>query len=245
MFKFEAPEVKDAHGGLLAVANIIRGDSNAFIDGVSYTTHQGTVTRRFEQGVAKVFDQDSTIESVEFTLYKGVESPLFVDTATLTDAAALFGAGETVAVEKAIQELLLNPAAVDITPTPGTAVTNIRGAVGLLEQRAGVEFTGEPVIHGNRAAVSLMRDLKINDSWEIRTKQGTPVANGAGYGATGPAAADAGEAWLYITGQINIWISSVSTHEARDLKTNRNHTLAEAQYVATVDTPVYAILIGM
>lgn len=246
MFKFEAPAVKASHGGLLEVANIMRGSaSRAFIDGVTYTSTQDTTTRAYEEGVDKEFDQDKTIESVGFTLYKGVESPLFVDTFNSAQTAELFGAGETVAVEKAVQSLLLNPDAIDITPTPGTPVTNIRGAVGLLEQKAAENFIGEPLIHGNRAAVSLMRDLKIDDSWLIRTKQGTPVANGGGYGATGPTVAAAGQAWLYITGQLNLWISDVEQYEAVDVKTNRNYTLVEAQYVATIDTPVYAILIGI
>ena len=248
MLTIEAPSIKDAHGGLLAVTDVNRqAEPHVFIEGVSYDAIQGVKSRTYTQGVDKVFDEHGVrVESVKFTLYTGIESPLFVDTATLSDAATLFGYGETVAVEEAVQKLLLNPKAVDITPVPGTAVTNIRGAVGLLEQAAGVNITGEPLLHGNRLAVSLMRDLKVDEgNWTSRTKQGTPVANGAGYGATGPLAAKAGEAWLYISGPINLWVSGVEVRDARNLETNRNHTLAEAQYVAALDTPVYAILVSL
>lgn len=247
MYAIEAPEVKEAHGGLLAVANVVRSaEGRTFIEGVTYESTQGTVTREYVEGEDKEFDLDTEVTSEEFTLYKGVDSALFVDTASQTEARNLFGAGETVAVEAAVQRLLLNPVAVDITPTPGTAVTNLRGALGLLQQAAGKAITGQPLIHSNLLGTELMRDLKV-DGDSLATKQGTPIANGAGYGATGPGGlvAAAGTAWVYISGQVNLWVSNINAVETQDLKKNRNIILVEAQYVATIDTPVYAILVGI
>jgi hypothetical protein len=98
----------------------------------------------------------------------------------------------------------------------------------------------------NRYATALCAELQPNDQFKLRTMQGTAVANGAGYGPDGPGAAvaAAGQAWVFVSGAVHLWRSAVSTTEAVDVADNRKYTLAEAMYVAAIDGPVAAVLIG-
>jgi hypothetical protein len=78
------------------------------------------------------------------------------------------------------------------------------------------------------------------------TRQAKALAWVEAAGANGPGAAvaAAGQAWIYITGQINIWRGPVEVTEASGLRDNRDLGLAEAQYAASIDGPVAAILVG-
>jgi hypothetical protein len=195
----------------------------------------------------KAFDKQVVIESEPFSIYRGVEDDILVADNSAAEALRAFKAGESYAVEWSLQERVLNPVAEDLTPTPGTPVTNLRYAVGLLEQYAADNYSGLPLIHGNRLATTLiLPELEAGEDGVLRTIHGTPVANGGGYYAIGPDARDAGSgAWLYITGQVNIWRGPIGEYTAYDLKGNRAYALAEATYVATVECFVAAILVGI
>lgn len=251
MFKVEAPKVLlPARGGLLPVANVITEQAEvAAYHGVAYDGipcgHSKPIP---EPGEDKEFDTLPEIEGVLFGVYRGIETPLLLGTPETATASELFGAGESFAVETAIQTLLLNPEAVDLTPTAGTPVTNLKAALGILEQYASERYTGVPTLHGNRYVTALMEELQVDDStWKLHTQQGTPVANGGGYGSTGPdgVEAPAGAGWLYVSGQVNIWQGQPHLIEATDTKTNRNYVLAEATYAATVECFAAAILVGI
>jgi hypothetical protein len=187
---------------------------------------------------------EDAIETDPFTLYKGVEYAMLLG--EQADVAAAFSAGETYGVEKALQAGVLNDMATDLTPTSGTPVTNIKYAIGVLEQYAADSYAGLPLLHGNRAAVSLMSDF-ITDTggFKLFTKQGTPIANGGGYGPEGPDTAGAGEAWLYISGAVTILRGPLDVYPAHNLKGNRTLALAERTYVPVVDSFVAAILVGI
>lgn len=190
----------------------------------------------------KVFDQLETNETVLFQSYRGADSPLLLG----EDAAAIVGAAydraESYAVGKKVQQLLLSPDAVDITPTPGTPVTNPRLALGLLEQWARDNSTFAPTISGNALALTLVEDAIDG----LKTIIGTPVVLAAGYGTDGPGSevAGAGEAWLYIHGRITVWRGPNDPLEATDYRKNRKAALAEGSYAASVDSFVAAILVG-
>jgi hypothetical protein len=254
MFTVEAPDaVTEARGGLLSVANVIENpDGQLLYQGVQYqqtalTGHNRVVP---ESGTDKVFDKVEDITSSEpFSIYRGVEFSMFQQGEAAPTAKEAFGAGESYAVEQAIRALWLN-AAVDLTPTAGTPVTNMRQAIGLLEQHAAEQYSGQPIIHANRYGTSLLSSDLVDPEqpdFKLFTKQGSPVANGGGYGSVGPndTAAPAGAAWVFATGQVNIWRGTVHVDEAPVLKDNRWVALAEATYVATVDTFVAAVLIGV
>lgn len=251
MFKVEAPKVLlPARGGLLPAANVIRDEADvAAYHGVSYEGLPCGMSREIPApGTDKIFDQYQSQEGVLFGVYRGLETPLLLGTPDTTDAKTVFEGGETVAVEKAVQRLLLNPLAEDLTPTPGTPVKNLKSALGILQQYAGERYTGLPLLHANRHITELLTEMVVDPATFVQhTRQGTPLANGSGYGQTGPDGAEApeGAGWLYISGQINIWSGEVNLIEATNHQENRNYVLAEAVYAATVECFVAAILVGI
>lgn len=245
----EAPETKPAVGGLLSVVKPITDfDPSAFYTGVSYESALDVIPRPIPtNGSEKTFDDVANVETVKFGVYSGIERAMLVNTGN-AGVEESHKRGMSTAVESNVQTLLLNPEAVDLTPAAGTAVTDPRFALGILEQFIAEKYRGRPILHANRFAVTLLRDLEIDTSnWEIHTTQGTPVANGAGYSATGPAGAvaAAGEAWLYISGQVNLWEGPTTTTDGRELKSNKRHVLIETEFLANIDGPVGAILLGI
>lgn len=247
-FAIDTPVREGVRGGLLSVARVIDAPKEALYLGVKHIEGDNTPPVPVpDVGVDKDFAIfEDAIETEPFTLYKGIEHSLLLG--GQTDVAALFSAGETYGVEKALQADVLNTLATDITPTPGTPVTNIKYAIGLLEQYAADNYVGLPLMHGNRTAVALASDF-IEDigSFKLHTVQGTPIANGGGYGPAGPGAvtAGAGEAWLYISGGVTILRGPLDVYPAHNLKGNRSLALAERTYVPVVDSFVAAILVGI
>lgn len=245
----DGPERKPpAAGGLLRVANVIDGaPSGGFHFGIQYEADPCGQNRVIPaEGEEKVADQMGETASVGFGQYRMVEDALVTGANPEAVVRRLYQNGEAYGVEQGVQEKLLNPLAVNLTPTPGTPVTNMKHALGILEQYAADNYSGLPIIHGNRLAVSLIPDMKAEDDGSLRTIHGTPISNGGGYDAVGPGAANAaaGRAWLYISGQVNIWREPLRVYTANDLKGNRVYTLAEARYLASVECFVAAILVG-
>ncbi len=196
---------------------------------------------------AKTFDKQTLLTGTPFGLYRGVEGALLVDReVSLSEARSAYDAGESYGVERGLQTGLLSSLAVDITPTPGTPVTNARQALGLLEQYAADNYSGLPIISGNRMAVGYLPELVVSDDFLLHTVHGTPVVSAAGYSTDGPGAAvsTAGQAWLYISGKITIWKGPGGAYEANDLDGNRVYGLAEATYVPTIECFAAAILVS-
>lgn len=195
----------------------------------------------------KTFDQQTTLTGTPFGTYRGVEGALLVNReGALEESRSAYGAGESYGVERGLQVGLFSTQAVDITPTPGTPVTNARFALGLLEQYAADNYSGLPIISGNRLAVGLIPELQVGDNYALHSIHGTPIANSAGFYTDGPGAAvaGAGTAWLYISGKITIWRGPGGAYEATDSKGNRVYALMERTYVPTVECFVAAILVG-
>lgn len=243
-FSIEIPELPAVADGFLDGVNVIDG-----------TGHQLFVETKYElpldghnkdvpaEGAEKDFDDTlDTNETVLFQSYRGMDSPLLLG----EDAAQLVGSAynraESYSVGKKVQERVLNPAAVDITPVAGTPVTNPRFALGLLEQWARDNSTFATSISGNALAITLVEDAIPG----LKTILGTPVVLAAGYGANGPGAAVAGpgEAWLYIHVRINVWRGPNEATPATDYRNNRSIALAEGSYAASADGIVAAILVG-
>lgn len=250
MIVIDAPGVPPrADSGLLTVANVIEATGDQVHFGVTYETANCGKNRVIPaEGETKIFDKTGKVESVGFGQYRGVDFALLThkDEAAAAVRAA-FEANESYGVESAVQQLLLNPDAVDLTPTPGTPVTSPRLALGLLEQYAKDNYAGRAILHGNSLAIGFIPELQV-DGTKLSTIHGTPIANGGGYATEGPGAADAdaGTAWLYISGQVNIWRGPLQVYgdPVYDLKDNRQIALAERRYVATLECFVAAILVG-
>lgn len=252
MFTVEAPKVLlPARGGLLAAANVITEDADrAAYFGVSYEGVPCGHSKEIPpEGTDKEFDTKPLVEGVEFGVYRGLQGPLLMSKDSDTQALeALFEGGESFAVERAVQRLLLNPGAVDLTPAAGAPVTNLKAALGMLEQYASETYSGVPLLHANRYVTALMDELQVDQStWKIHTQQGTPVANGGGYSKTGPGGlvAPEGAGWLYVSGQVNLWRDKLQVVESRDLESNTNHALVEAVYSASLECFAAAILVGI
>lgn len=196
----------------------------------------------------KVFGKRDDVDHTKptrFGAYRGLDDQMIRYGAGAAELKELFTLGESLFVEEKLQKLVLSPAAVDITPTPGTPVTNIKAAVGLLEQWIATRYLYRPTILGNMLAINLIDDTKPPSTLDTTAK--TPIGIAAGFGSDGPGAAvaGAGQAWLYITGQVNVWRGAVGEPtSARDLVKNRELHLIERQYAASVDGPVAAILVG-
>lgn len=247
LYLVEAPKVAPATGGLLPLANVITTEA----DRVAFhgPTHEAVLSGHTRtvptDNSNKVFDKIQYIDGVTFASYRGIDSALLLGVDGEPIARDQFEAGESYAIESAVQSLLLNPKAVDITPTPGTPVTNVKAALGLLEQYMADNYTGLPLLHGNRFAVSLPLEL-VREGGKLSTINGSPIANGGGYGPAGPGSvtAPAKAAWLYASGQVNLWRGKLNVVSGPAQYNNRDFALAETPYAATIDGPVAAILVG-
>lgn len=115
--------------------------------------------------------------------------------------------GEGRAVELATATYLAaHEDAEDLTPTPGTAI-HLVDAISLLTEWAGENYGGVPTFHLRNGLALKARSYGVveRDGITLRTSLGAPVAAGAGYGTLqGPGgdAPGAGEAWVYVTGQV-------------------------------------------
>lgn len=249
MVYIEAPELTPvSRQTLMDVANVITGaPAYALQNKLKYQPRiLGGVNRPVPaEGEKKVFDKRSpdNTELQVFTAYRGLDEPLLNGLGEgASELEALFAAGEPMFVEDRVQELLLNPVAEDITPDSG-AVTDAKAALGLLEQWIAERFLYQPTLSGNLLAINL---IQPGSPYITETAHGAPIASAAGFSATGPdgTVAGAGEAWLYISGQINIWPGEAAVNNGPNLERNRDLSLAEKSYAVSIDGPVAAILIG-
>lgn len=244
-FKLDIPELPAVADGFLDAVNVIDGTGHQLFNETDYQLPLDGFNKDVpEAGTDKDFDASLEENStVLFQSYRGMDSPMLLgeNPQALVDDA--YSRAESYGVARKVQELLLSPKAVDVTPTPGTPVTNPRLALGLLEQWARDNSTFAPTLSGNALAVTLVEDAIPG----LKTIIGTPVVLAAGYGTDGPGAlvAGPGTAWLYIHGRINVWRGSrAGDLHAPDYRNNRDLALAEGSYAASVDSFVAAILVG-
>lgn len=237
-------------GGLLSVATMFPNVApHAFHAGVHFEERLSAFLRDAPAaGQSKVFEAKGEVRDVDpFTLYQGLEMFIFEQDQIKDLVTSAFNRSESTSVERKFQTNVLNPLAMDITPTAGTAVTNARQALGMLEQSFGSSIAARPVIHTNRLGASLLRDLQVGSDYKLHTKQGSPVANGSGYGDTGPGGlvAGPGEAWVYVTSDVLLARSEIVTGEpVYDLPKNKVSYLVEATYIPITAGPIGAILLG-
>jgi hypothetical protein len=244
MFKIDPPVFEAAAPGLIDKIGVLDGAGHQLFAETEYQLPLDGHNRDVPaEGQEKQFDELPLNSTELFQTYRGIDSPLLLgedSEALIRDA---YDRGETFAVERKVQELLLNPVAVDLTPVPGESVNDRKLAVGILEQYAREQSTFKPLITGNALAITLVQDFIP----ALRTLLGTDVVLAGGYGADGPGGrvAGPGQAWLYITGKITIWRGPKETTPATDYRSNRQLALAEGSYAASVDSFVGAVLVGI
>lgn len=197
----------------------------------------------------KLFDTVGLIEGEAFFVYKGVHC-LYVGEDYKAWAQRALESAEDRAVEEGfLRSVLAQASTIDLTPTPGTAV-NLVQAVAIFERYAGLNYGGTPIIHAARSTVTygLDQDAFTAKDSQVRTKQGIPVANGAGYESNlGPdgTPADPGEAWLYLTGAVTLLQGEVGVHESTDYENNDRLALAERGWIPLVDCFAVAVLVTL
>lgn len=134
-------------------------------------------------------------------------SPVGTDVAARAREA--FATAEGFGIERLAARYFANHAdAVDITPG-GTAMHPV-DAVALLEQYAGSNYGGVPVLHTPKGVTTLLGSYNAvsRQGQRLETLQGSRVAAGAGYDLLGaPGSGDvaaAGQAWVYVTGGVTV-----------------------------------------
>lgn len=140
---------------------------------------------------------------------------------------------------------------VAVVVTGGLGVTPALG-MGALEDAAADCYHGVVTIHVPMIAIpSLMhRGIIQRDGARLRTISGNTVVVGAGYANTSPAgvAAGVGQAWIYSTGTVFGYRSSVKTfmrEQSLERSTNTLKAIAERTYVLGFECCHHAVLINI
>jgi hypothetical protein len=102
--------------------------------------------------------------------------------------------------------------------------------MGQIEQALAETYGSQGVLHMNRATATALCDVLYADGQIMRTKLGTPVVVGAGYGTDTPVALGLGE--IYATGPMVIYRGDVDTRQQAIAKaTNNVSYVAQRDYV--------------
>jgi hypothetical protein len=237
--RIEAPAVTPALGGLLNVASIVEAGDRV-MNGVVYQSflcgRAGIAPGLCDpaSGVIvddeKVFTGGEVVTGEPFPVYAGVVCDLLGGDYEAQARARLLG-GEERAVGRAFYEIVFSGGYPTGDQFAGTITPEdeLLAAIGELEQYAGENYAGLPVLHMNRAmaARALKWDLIDNDSIDgtLHTKQGTPVANSPGYP----------DGIIFITGAVHLWRTSVQAYNVNDVMDNEALSLAERVYTAATD----------
>jgi hypothetical protein len=241
--RIQAPAVALPKGGLLAVADVIDvgADSRAAFgfdyysylcgDGGLYAAPCGQVT-------GPTFDTEKTLEGGElvtaypFAVYAGVDCDLFGRDEYGPAARNKLTGLEERLVGQAFQEIVnanLTPITVPVPVAASYSPSDvILAAVASLEQYAGRNYAGLPVLHLSRtqtAVLAAANYVVVNVDGSLQTVQGTPIANSPGYEEFVP----------WITGAVHIWRTPIEVHSVDSVMTNTAQGLAERIYSVAVD----------
>lgn len=136
---------------------------------------------------------------------KGVEREFW--TGTLTQAA---GHPNLYLAMPAVANRTAGFGPIDVTPTPGTAVTMKRAFELLEDALAGCGAGARGMIHAKPGAVPSFLGVR-RDGLLLLTPRDTIVVPGVGYTGTGPGGSTpaAGQTWLYATGLVDVRLDSI------------------------------------
>lgn len=212
---------------------------------VEITVTDGVASGPFEADayeVKIVDDGTGYITGDPFTIYHIFQCRLIgnddVEVRAKERAIRSLDLGASRAVEEGFQTVFAT-GAVDLSP--GTPVGPVK-SLGILEQYAGANYGGRPVIHMDRLMATRLTEnnvLKQVDD-HLETGLGSIVVAGAGYNADAslPAAPGAGNDWMYATGHVRIWQSPKTNLSGLVLDNpydNQFKSLAERVYIPTYE----------
>lgn len=166
-----------------------------------------------------------------------------------SEVERVFKSGESTAVERALMANVFAEYTYDGDADPAWDAADIvdatayepKVALALLEGHAADNYVGVPTIHMPRTIASLLIDGGVLH-WEgstLVTGLGSKVVAGAGYDYPNldPAGdeADAGEKWLYATGEVFVSAGPLVNIQEMERTTNEVFVLAERPYIVAVD----------
>lgn len=197
-------------------------------------------------------DGITTVEGFPFTVYHLLQCKAVGTEQRIAERAQRgLELGESRAIESVLaHQLATDTDAVDLTPTPGTAVHPVDG-LGILLAWAGENYGGLPTVHAAPDLATVLGALNAvsRQGRRLETLIGAPVAAGAGYvGMQGPSETDpgAGEAWLYVTGTVSVRrapVIQVRPQVTTNPATNVIQALAERPVVLTTECIIGAVLV--
>lgn len=237
------PSRTPARGGLLRVANVIDTSDAHILQGLQYSpdpcdlplltpgscwvTENPVETNKTFEGIG-----DPVTSPLTFVLHAAVECFIGPDSDFDERARRVLDFGESVVIERVLHDALL-----DAETAIGTE-GSLNAAAARAEQWLGANYPGLGLLHMDRRAAALLGNTEISPAFVLTTKQGTPIANGAGYGPADGAGADPFD--IFATGQVNIWRSGITSTESNDLPMNTAVALVERAYAITVDCGLMA-----
>jgi len=251
----DTPARKRQLGGLLAVANVIKLDDPHVGNGVQYIS-DGCDMPSFAPGLCdpqfpvtatqKTFTGINFIDTPPFGLYTGIECGLDDTDSYQSRAEATLLAGETYGVELGLLVGTFQTGAATVIDGSFDLISGVAE----LEQQLGATYPGLGMIHMSRRAATIAAQkgsVGADKNFVFSTKQGTPVANGAGYVGNGPGdiAPALGSEWIYATGGVNITAGPIIKSRANGIMENRSRALAERVYSVTVECVVLALQVAL
>lgn len=141
--------------------------------------------------------------------------------------------------------------ALDVTPTPGTAVKVRYGQALLEEAIAETPLSARGVIHAPKLIASVLQASDKDGA--LVTNLGTHVVAGSGYSHIGPdgVLAPTGKAWMYATGPVTVHLGSIKIvpeklNQSVDTLTNTvKYFVNRPAAVTWSTTHLYAVLVDL
>lgn len=241
----DTPTRQSARGGLLRVANVIDSNDPHILQGITYvpdgcdvpliTPGSCWVTNSPTPPANKTFQgiDDPVTTQLSFVLHAAVKCFMGPDEDFMERARRVLREGESVAVEKAVKSQLFDPVASLATET------TFPGALGRAEQWLSANYPALGMVHLDRRVATINEGMfEISKDYVLSTKQGVPVANGGGYGATTGAGSD--PYTIFATGQVNIWRSPIVEVGTQEVEKNSTIAIVERHFAVAVDCGLIA-----
>jgi hypothetical protein len=152
------------------------------------------------EGVARDFMEAAQQKAIERELWTGASAKL---------QSAVWNSGQH-GGDAFPNRWLASPSAVDVTPTPGTAV-KVKYGLALLEAALGTCGAGiRGTIHATRGVASVLNLKDKNGA--LRTSLGNTVIAGAGYTGSAPngTAPTGTQVWMYATGPVSVRLGPIT-----------------------------------
>lgn len=269
----DPPQIERYTGGLYSVAPpqpgpVYDGDPRRWENGIQYQAEACTQTKTW--AVTCGTDPDRATKTAELTFplvngtpfvsYLGVECALVGR--TLEEYEISVRNALDICEQRTIERTfwtgdqgndphLASGAAVTILDGSDATALGIMQGVGALESWLGDNYCGVGSLHAPRGLASYAANFRLIEGSNPRllTPLGNRWAFGAGYSAnTGPdgTPAAAGTAWIYATGQVNIWRSEIwiqpgALEQAFNKRTNDVELFAERAFVITLECAIAAV----